>query len=69
MHDTQWCLREAQRIGPSCYALVHALFGDQVLIKLRAVQGVRRFAQQGNSLDALLPLLQLVTPVQPDIDN
>jgi hypothetical protein len=24
----------------------HALFGDQVLIKLRAVQGVLRFAQQ-----------------------
>jgi len=46
MHDTQWCLREAQRIGPSCYALVHALFGDRVLIKLRAVQGVLRFAQQ-----------------------
>lgn len=46
LHDTQWCLREAQRIGPSCHALVHALFGDQVLIKLRAVQGVLRFAQQ-----------------------
>jgi hypothetical protein len=49
LHGTQWCLREAQRIGPSCYALVHALFGDQALIKLRAVQGVLRFAQQFGS--------------------
>jgi len=45
LHDTQWCL-EAQHIGPSCYALVHSLFGDQVLVKLRAVKGVLRFAQQ-----------------------
>lgn len=46
LHDTQWCVQQAQRIGPACHALVHALFGDQVLIKLRAVQGVLRLAQQ-----------------------
>lgn len=46
LHDTQWCLQRAQQIGPSCYALVHALFGDQVLVKLRTVQGVLRMAEQ-----------------------
>lgn len=42
LRDTQWCLREAERIGPACHALVHALFGDTVLVRLRAVQGVLR---------------------------
>jgi len=42
LQDTQWCLKEAERIGPACYALVHALFGDAVLIRMRAVQGVLR---------------------------
>lgn len=46
LHDVQWCLREAKRVGPSCSALVLVLFGDRVLIKLRAVQGLLRFAQQ-----------------------
>jgi len=45
LQDTQWCLQEAQRIGPACFALVHALFADSVLIKLRAVQGVLRLAK------------------------
>lgn len=44
LHDTQWCLQEAERIGPACLALVTTLFGDRVLIRLRAVQGVLRFA-------------------------
>ena len=46
MQDTQWCLRCAEQIGPACYALVHALFGDRVLIKMRAVQGVLRLKQK-----------------------
>jgi transposase len=46
MQDTQWCLSCAEQIGPACYALVHALFGDQVLIKMRAVQGVLRLKQK-----------------------
>ena len=46
MQDTQWCLTCAQQIGPACYALVHALFGDKVLVKLRAVQGVLRLKQK-----------------------
>ena len=40
LKDTQWCLAEAERIGPACAAVVHAMFGDKVLIRMRAVQGV-----------------------------
>ena len=46
LQDTQWCLSCAEQIGPACYALVHAMFGDKVLIKLRAVQGVLRLKQK-----------------------
>lgn len=46
LQDTQWCLTQAEQIGPACYALVHALFGDTVLIRLRAVQGVLRLKQK-----------------------
>lgn len=49
LHDTQWCLQEAQRIGPACYAFVTALFADRVLVRLRAVQGVLRFAEKFGS--------------------
>jgi hypothetical protein len=42
LQDTKWCLANAKQIGPACHALVHAMFGDKVLIKLRAVQGVLR---------------------------
>ena len=45
LHDTQWCLKEAERIGPSCHALVRILFGDRVLIMLRAVQALLRLAK------------------------
>ena len=46
MQDTQWCLKCAEQIGPACHAMVHAMFGDHVLIKLRAVQGVLRLKQK-----------------------
>lgn len=46
MQSTKWCLRCAQEIGPACYAVVHAMFGDRVLIKMRAVQGVLRLKQK-----------------------
>jgi hypothetical protein len=46
LRDTQWCLQEAERIGPACHALVHALFGDAVLEPLRAVQGILRLAHK-----------------------
>ncbi|MFI4940352.1 MAG: IS21 family transposase [Burkholderiales bacterium] len=46
MQSTKWCLRSAKEIGPACYALVHAMFGDRVLIKMRSVQGVLRLKQK-----------------------
>ncbi len=39
-HDPQWCLAQAKAIGPSCHALVLALFNDQVLVNLRGAQGI-----------------------------
>jgi transposase len=42
LHDAQWCLGQAERIGPGCHALIHALFADRVLVHLRAAQGVLR---------------------------
>jgi transposase len=52
--DPQWCLREAERIGPSCHALIERLFAHRVLDNLRAAQGVigleRRFG--ANRLEA-----------------
>ena len=46
MQDTQWCLNTALQIGPACHAMVHAMFSDHVLIKMRAVQGVLRLKQK-----------------------
>jgi hypothetical protein len=48
--DTQWCLREAQRIGPQCHALIQALFADQVLVNLRAVQAILRLEKPYGAL-------------------
>ena len=31
MQDPQWCLRQAQRVGPACHALIEQLFADRVL--------------------------------------
>lgn len=45
LHDPQWCLREAQRIGAACAAVIEALFADRVLDNLRAAQGVVRLAK------------------------
>jgi hypothetical protein len=42
LQDTQWCLAQAQRVGPQCQALIQALFADQVLVNLRAVQAILR---------------------------
>ena len=38
--DTQWCLQQAERIGPNCLGVVTALFNDRVLENLRGVQGL-----------------------------
>lgn len=41
-HDPQRCLSQAKGIGPSCLALILALFNDQVLVNLRGAQGIVR---------------------------
>ena len=46
MRDPQWCLKQAQRIGPSCHALIEALFSDRVLDNLRAAQGIVGFSKR-----------------------
>jgi len=42
MRDPQWCLSQAEAIGPNCHGLIKALFADRVLDRLRAAQGVIR---------------------------
>jgi transposase len=42
LHDTQWCLQQAEQIGAACRELVQQLFADRVLDNLRAVQGILR---------------------------
>ena len=40
MQDPQWCLRQAESIGPHCHQLIRHLFADRVLDNLRAAQGI-----------------------------
>jgi hypothetical protein len=40
MQDPQWCLKQAQAIGPHCHQLIRGLFADRVLDNLRAAQGI-----------------------------
>lgn len=40
MHDPQWCLKQAEQIGPNCKSLIQSLFSHRVLDNLRAAQGV-----------------------------
>ena len=40
MQDPQWCLRQADAVGPDCHRLICRLFTDKVLDNLRAAQGV-----------------------------
>jgi transposase len=42
MRDPQWCLQQAEAVGPQCRALIERLFADRVLDNLRAAQGVIR---------------------------
>jgi hypothetical protein len=46
MQDPQWCLRQAESIGPCCKALIETLFADRVLDNLRAAQGVVGMAKK-----------------------
>jgi transposase len=45
LQDVQWCLKQAEDIGPQCLALTQAMFADRVLVRLRAVQGLLRLAK------------------------
>jgi hypothetical protein len=38
--DRAWCATQAERIGPSCVALIEQLLADHILERLRAAQGV-----------------------------
>jgi len=40
MQDPQWCLKQAEAIGPECHRLIRRLFAHKVLDNLRAGQGV-----------------------------
>lgn len=46
MQDPQWCLKQAEQIGPECYRLIRRLFAHKVLDNLRAAQGVIRLAKK-----------------------
>jgi transposase len=40
MQDPQWCLKQAEGIGPNCHQMIRRLFSNKVLDNLRAAQGV-----------------------------
>lgn len=46
MQDPQWCLKQAEQIGPQCKALIERLFADRVLDNLRAAQGIIRLCKK-----------------------
>lgn len=46
MRDPQWCLKQAEGIGPQCHELVRQLFADRVLDHLRAAQGILGLAKK-----------------------
>jgi transposase len=46
MQDPQWCLRQAQAVGPCCKVLIETLFADRVLDNLRGAQGVVGMAKK-----------------------
>ncbi len=42
MQDPQWCLKQAEKIGPCCRMIIDRLFNNGVLDNLRAAQGIVR---------------------------
>lgn len=46
MRDPQWCLKQAEAIGPYCHQFVQRLFDNRVLERLRAAQGVVGLAKR-----------------------
>jgi hypothetical protein len=45
LQGPQWCLAQAQKVGPDCRRLIERLFADRVLDNLRAAQGIVRLAK------------------------
>jgi hypothetical protein len=46
MRDPQWCLKQAEAIGPSTKAVVDALFAHRILDNLRAAQALIRLGER-----------------------
>ncbi len=42
MQDPQWCLKQAEKIGPCCLMVIERLFNNGVLDNLRSAQGIVR---------------------------
>jgi len=40
MKDPQWCLEQAEKVGPYCKKVIETLFLDRVMEKLRAAYGI-----------------------------
>lgn len=45
MRTPSYCLEQAEQVGPACLQLVHRMFGDRVLDRLRSVQSLLRLEQ------------------------
>jgi hypothetical protein len=45
-HDRDWCLQQAQRIGPACSALIEQLLSDRIVDRLRAAQALLRLKER-----------------------
>jgi len=50
MQTPQWCLRQAEAVGPWCNSLIQQLFADKVLDNIRAAQGIIRLSQKYSPL-------------------
>ena len=48
-HDRNWCLAQAERIGPACVNLIGTLLTDRIQERLRAAQGVLRLEKRYGS--------------------
>jgi hypothetical protein len=52
MRSPLWCREQATAVGPHCEALILNMFGDKILNRLRAIQGI--LALRGEFTDAQL---------------
>jgi hypothetical protein len=43
--DRSWCASQAARVGPACTEFIERLLTDRIVERLRAAQGVLRFAK------------------------